>query len=128
VSGSPDKIVRVWDPRSGKKAVGLTGHSDNIRSVLVSDDGKWVWIKFETRYELAQGLLINFLYFRYFRLLRMLQLNCGLFHSPKGALLPTHIRKTLSGAFTRILLIWVHFGRGLGMVGYTKLLGDILEG
>ncbi|KAJ3074715.1 hypothetical protein HDU98_010509, partial [Podochytrium sp. JEL0797] len=42
VSGSPDKIVRVWDPRSGKEAIGLTGHRDNIRGLLVSDDGKWV--------------------------------------------------------------------------------------
>ncbi|KAJ3029616.1 UNVERIFIED_CONTAM: hypothetical protein HDU68_011651 [Siphonaria sp. JEL0065] len=42
VSGSPDKVVRVWDPRSGKQAIGLTGHRDNIRGLLVSDDGKWV--------------------------------------------------------------------------------------
>ncbi|RKO91206.1 WD40-repeat-containing domain protein, partial [Blyttiomyces helicus] len=43
VSGSPDKAVRIWDPRSGgRRAIGLAGHTDNIRSVLVSDDGKWV--------------------------------------------------------------------------------------
>ncbi|KAJ3412650.1 hypothetical protein HDV05_000400 [Chytridiales sp. JEL 0842] len=42
VSGSPDKVVRVWDPRSGKGAIGLTGHTDNIRSLLVSDDGRWI--------------------------------------------------------------------------------------
>ncbi|KAI8614390.1 hypothetical protein BC830DRAFT_1082008 [Chytriomyces sp. MP71] len=42
VSGSPDKVVRVWDPRSGKQAIGLTGHRDNVRGLLVSDDGKWV--------------------------------------------------------------------------------------
>ncbi|KAJ3096005.1 hypothetical protein HK100_005669, partial [Physocladia obscura] len=41
-SGSPDKVVRVWDPRSGKQAIGLTGHRDNIRALLVSDDGKWI--------------------------------------------------------------------------------------
>ncbi|KAJ3189032.1 hypothetical protein HK101_009000 [Irineochytrium annulatum] len=42
VSGSPEKVVKVWDPRSGKREIRLTGHTDNIRSVLVSDDGRWV--------------------------------------------------------------------------------------
>ncbi|KAI8849618.1 hypothetical protein BC829DRAFT_442851 [Chytridium lagenaria] len=42
VSGSPEKVVKVWDPRSGKREIRLTGHTDNIRSLLVSDDGRWV--------------------------------------------------------------------------------------
>ncbi|TPX70229.1 hypothetical protein SpCBS45565_g01958 [Spizellomyces sp. 'palustris'] len=42
VSGSPDKIVRVWDFAQGKNVMRLTGHTENIRSALVSDDGKWV--------------------------------------------------------------------------------------
>ncbi|CAG8458613.1 6499_t:CDS:10 [Paraglomus occultum] len=39
VSGSPEKIIRVWDPRSNKQIMKFTGHTDNIRAVLVSDDG-----------------------------------------------------------------------------------------
>ncbi|TPX32848.1 hypothetical protein SmJEL517_g04124 [Synchytrium microbalum] len=42
VSGSPEKLVRIWDPRSNKRVLKLTGHRDNIRSVLVSEDGRWV--------------------------------------------------------------------------------------
>ncbi|KAI9205845.1 uncharacterized protein BJ171DRAFT_53948 [Polychytrium aggregatum] len=43
VSGAPDKIVRVWDPRTnGNNPLALPGHTDNIRDILVSDDGRWV--------------------------------------------------------------------------------------
>ncbi|KAI8809974.1 hypothetical protein BJ742DRAFT_770779 [Cladochytrium replicatum] len=42
VSGSPEKVIRVFDPRSGKLIQRLTGHTDNIRSLLVSDDGRTV--------------------------------------------------------------------------------------
>ncbi|KAI8069275.1 WD40-repeat-containing domain protein [Gongronella butleri] len=42
VTGSPEKVVRVWDPRSGKRISKLTGHTDNIRALLISDDGQYV--------------------------------------------------------------------------------------
>ncbi|KAI8139501.1 hypothetical protein BJV82DRAFT_626258 [Fennellomyces sp. T-0311] len=38
-TGSPDKVVRLWDPRSGRQVGKLTGHTDNIRALLVSHDG-----------------------------------------------------------------------------------------
>lgn len=41
-SGSPERVVRMWDPRSGKRTGKLVGHTDNIRSILVSDDGRYV--------------------------------------------------------------------------------------
>ncbi|KAG2236102.1 hypothetical protein INT48_006118 [Thamnidium elegans] len=41
-SGSPEKVVRLWDPRSGKRISKLTGHTDNIRALLISDDGQYV--------------------------------------------------------------------------------------
>ncbi|KAJ3213200.1 hypothetical protein HDU67_003178 [Dinochytrium kinnereticum] len=47
VSGSPEKVVKVWDPRSGKREIRLTGHTDNIRSLLVSDDGRWGRLELE---------------------------------------------------------------------------------
>ncbi|CAO3678603.1 unnamed protein product [Rhizopus microsporus] len=41
-SGSPEKVIRLWDPRSGKRIGKLTGHTDNIRALLVSQDGNYV--------------------------------------------------------------------------------------
>jgi hypothetical protein len=34
--------VRLWDPKSGKRITKLTGHTDNIRALLISDDGQFV--------------------------------------------------------------------------------------
>ena len=41
-SGGPESIVRIWDPRSGKRITKFVGHTDNIRDVLVSQDGDTV--------------------------------------------------------------------------------------
>ncbi|KAI5805002.1 hypothetical protein EDC01DRAFT_757670 [Geopyxis carbonaria] len=41
-SGGPESVVRVWDPRSGKRITKFVGHTDNIRSILVSDQGNLV--------------------------------------------------------------------------------------
>ncbi|KAB8342929.1 hypothetical protein FH972_022526 [Carpinus fangiana] len=39
VSGGPENVVKVWDPRSAKRITHLVGHTDNIRDVLISEDG-----------------------------------------------------------------------------------------
>ena len=36
-SGGTEKIVKLWDPRSGRRISQLIGHTDNIRSILLSD-------------------------------------------------------------------------------------------
>ena len=52
-AGGPERVVRVWDPRIPSAATGgvggearcisaLRGHTDNIRAVLVSEDGRYV--------------------------------------------------------------------------------------
>uniref|UniRef100_V5E642 Uncharacterized protein n=2 Tax=Kalmanozyma brasiliensis (strain GHG001) TaxID=1365824 RepID=V5E642_KALBG len=41
-AGSPEQHVKVWDPRSGKKCAELVGHTDNVRTVLVSEDGRFL--------------------------------------------------------------------------------------
>ncbi|CAB4373618.1 unnamed protein product [Rhizophagus irregularis] len=42
VSGSPEKVIKVWDPKSGKRITKLLGHTDNIRALLISDDGELI--------------------------------------------------------------------------------------
>lgn len=38
-SGGPEKAVRVWDCRSGRRTTKLVGHTDNVRDILISQDG-----------------------------------------------------------------------------------------
>ena len=38
-SGGPESTVRVWDSKSGKRITKLVGHTDNIRDLLISQDG-----------------------------------------------------------------------------------------
>jgi WD repeat-containing protein 48 len=41
-SGGPERVVRMWDPRAGKRVGKLVGHTDNIRAILVSEDSRSV--------------------------------------------------------------------------------------
>lgn len=41
-SGSPERVIRMWDPRTGKRIAKLVGHTDNIRAILISEDSKYV--------------------------------------------------------------------------------------
>ncbi|KAL8671536.1 MAG: hypothetical protein Q9168_003963 [Polycauliona sp. 1 TL-2023] len=41
-SGGPESIVRLWDPRTGKRITKLVGHTDNIRDLLINHDGDTV--------------------------------------------------------------------------------------
>ncbi|KAG9508421.1 WD repeat-containing protein 48-like protein, partial [Fragariocoptes setiger] len=38
-SGSTEKVIRLWDPRTRQKLLKLRGHSDNVRTLLLSPDG-----------------------------------------------------------------------------------------
>ncbi|KIX08377.1 uncharacterized protein Z518_03033 [Rhinocladiella mackenziei CBS 650.93] len=38
-SGGPENVVRLWDVKSGKGITKLVGHTDNVRDILISDDG-----------------------------------------------------------------------------------------
>ena len=37
-NGGPESVVKIWDTRSGKRVTKFVGHTDNIRSVLISQD------------------------------------------------------------------------------------------
>lgn len=39
-TGGPESTAKVWDPRTGRRIVQFIGHTDNIRSMLVSDDSR----------------------------------------------------------------------------------------
>ena len=46
VSGSTERVsthaiglIRLWDPRTGERTGRLKGHTDNIRCILLSEDG-----------------------------------------------------------------------------------------
>ncbi|XP_068423260.1 WD repeat-containing protein 48 isoform X1 [Clinocottus analis] len=39
VSGSTEKVLRVWDPRTCAKLMKLKGHTDNVKSLLLNRDG-----------------------------------------------------------------------------------------
>jgi WD repeat-containing protein 48 len=36
------QVIKVWDPKSGKRITKLSGHTDNIRAILISDDGELI--------------------------------------------------------------------------------------
>ncbi|KAF2761584.1 WD40 repeat-like protein [Pseudovirgaria hyperparasitica] len=38
-SGGPESVVRVWDPRSGKRVTNFVGHTDNVRDILINHNG-----------------------------------------------------------------------------------------
>ncbi|CAL8072781.1 unnamed protein product [Calicophoron daubneyi] len=40
VSGSPDKLICVWDPRACHRLFQLRGHTDNVRALIVRPDGQ----------------------------------------------------------------------------------------
>ncbi|KAH7654954.1 WDR48/Bun107 protein [Dioscorea alata] len=41
VSGGTEKVIRVWDPRTGSKNMKLRGHTDNIRALLLDSTGRY---------------------------------------------------------------------------------------
>lgn len=41
-SGGPESIVRVWDPKSGKRIRNFVGHTDNVRDILINQNGDTV--------------------------------------------------------------------------------------
>lgn len=42
VSGSTEKVLRVWDPRTCQKMMKLKGHSDNVKALVLNRDGTQV--------------------------------------------------------------------------------------
>ena len=41
-SGGPESVVRLWDPKSGQRITNFVGHTDNLRDILINQDGDMV--------------------------------------------------------------------------------------
>ncbi|KAK4186050.1 WD repeat-containing protein 48 [Podospora australis] len=41
-NGGPESIVRLWDPKSGKRITKFVGHTDMVRSILINQSGDMV--------------------------------------------------------------------------------------
>lgn len=41
-AGGPESVVRIYDPRSGKRVTNFVGHTDNVRDILINQDGDTV--------------------------------------------------------------------------------------
>ncbi|XP_023931013.1 WD repeat-containing protein 48-like [Lingula anatina] len=39
ISGSTEKVLRVWDPRTCQKLMKLRGHADNVKAIVINRDG-----------------------------------------------------------------------------------------
>lgn len=39
VSGSTENALRIWDPRTCNRIMKLKGHSENVKALVVSNDG-----------------------------------------------------------------------------------------
>ncbi|GFY37751.1 WD repeat-containing protein 48 [Trichonephila inaurata madagascariensis] len=76
VSGSTEKVLRVWDPRTCQKLMKLKGHSDNVKALAINRDGTqgtarlWYenndenlspWEKFQEQLKIAFGSMELFI-------------------------------------------------------------------
>jgi WD40 repeat protein len=60
VSGSTERVLRVWDPRSCAKMMKLKGHADNVKALILNKDGTQVNISCAAYYtESLLGLVLK---------------------------------------------------------------------
>ena len=45
VSGSTEKVLRAWDPRTCQKLMKLRGHTDNVKALVLNKDGTQVSVR-----------------------------------------------------------------------------------
>ncbi|VDN23092.1 unnamed protein product [Dibothriocephalus latus] len=57
VAGSPDKLIRMWDPRTCQQIGQLRGHTDNVRSLIVRPDTHEVCTYYPDNFTISAALL-----------------------------------------------------------------------
>lgn len=65
MAGSPENVIRIWDPRTCDKVAKLRGHTDNIRAIVVDRDGTMVINK-------ILNYLLNFIFSVFLRVVMVL--------------------------------------------------------
>ena len=64
VSGSTERVLRVWDPRSCAKLMKLKGHADNVKALILNKDGTQVcvflYVNFYIDFNLTKKKLLIF--------------------------------------------------------------------
>ena len=61
VSGSTERVLRVWDPRSCAKLMKLKGHADNVKALILNKDGTQVCKIERRRHRITVWKLITLL-------------------------------------------------------------------
>lgn len=59
VSGSTEKVLRVWDTRMCQKLMKLKGHSDNVKALLLNRDGTQVSHSLRNAQQVVIALLVE---------------------------------------------------------------------
>jgi WD40 repeat protein len=104
-AGTPERVVRVWDPRSRRQVARLGGHTDNVRGVLLGEEGKWV----SALYTAPQVVRLTHLFpCSFYQLLRTQLSSCGRSRH-KNACILSRITRLLFGLSFRNIPIWRSF-------------------
>ncbi len=134
VSGGPERVIRMWDPRVGRRIGKLVGHTDNIRAILISEDSRCVGCDVPFPH-IPRSFLIH--HYSCSLLLPMvccvitphdgslmmpqLRSSCG--PSPhSGAYIPLRTTPILSGRFTRRIRLWRSFTRATSPASSPRLM------
>ena len=136
VSGGPERVIRMWDPRVGRRIGKLVGHTDNIRAILISEDARCVGCNLPF-YHIP---LISDCHYSYSPLLQtvccviaayndslmVIQLRSSYGPSPRsGAYIPLRTIPILSGRFTHHIRPSKSFTQATSLASLPRLTSRV---
>lgn len=75
-SGSPENCIRLWDPRTCAKIMKLKGHTHNIRSLILNNDGTQV-LCFQLSFLNFKSIRLLCVFCSVYPLARIIRYVCG---------------------------------------------------